>query len=146
MEKAGKRLSIRGWIHFVVNHPTYIIAAILTVTLFFGLQIPKLRFQTSIYDLAIQDLPETIRYQAFKETFGSDELILVVVKTDDVFAPRVFEALTDLAGRLSAVEGIKAGDQPPGDQEGDGHHGKVARLRFQVRGRTRDAFSEESTL
>ena len=114
MEEAGKRLSIRGWLHFVVNHPSYIIGAILTVTLVFGLQIPKLRFQTSIYDLTIQDLPETARYQAFKDTFGSDELILVVVKTKDVFEPRVFEALTQLADRLSQVQGVKRVISLPG--------------------------------
>jgi hypothetical protein len=60
MEEAGKRLSLRSWLHFVVNHPSGVIVAVLSVTLFFGLQIPKLRFQTSTYDLAIQDLPETI--------------------------------------------------------------------------------------
>jgi predicted RND superfamily exporter protein len=114
MEEAGKQLSIRGWIHFVVRHPFYIIAAIFTLTLLFGLQIPKLRFQTSIYDLTIQDLPETARYQAFKKTFGSDELILVVVKTEDVFEPHIFEALTQLADRLSLVQGIKRVISLPG--------------------------------
>lgn len=114
MKSAGKRLSIRGWLHLVVNHPYHVIVAVLTVTLLFGLQIPDLRFQTSIYDLAIQDLPETVRYQAFKDTFGSDELILVVVKTEDVFEPRPFEAVAQLADRLSAVGGVKRVISLPG--------------------------------
>jgi len=114
MEEVGKGLRIGGWIRFVVKHRYYTIAAILALTLFFGLQIPKLRFQTSIYDLTIEDLPETARYQTFKKAFGCDELILVVAKTEDVFEPRIFKALGQLADRLSQVSGVKRVISLPG--------------------------------
>jgi predicted RND superfamily exporter protein len=62
-----------------------VILAVLLITALFAWRVPYLSFKTSVYDLIIEDLPETARYEAFKEIFGSDELIRVVVKADNLF-------------------------------------------------------------
>lgn len=103
-----------SWLKYVVEHPRQIIFAILLITLVFAWQIPNLRFQTSIYDLAIEDLPETIQYNSFKEEFGCEEIILVVAKAKYIFEPKTFEQVERLAKELSGIKGVKRVISLPG--------------------------------
>ena len=74
---------------------------------FFALQIPKLAFRTSIYDLLIDDLPETIHYTSFKKIFGSDEIIQVVVKADNIFDSAAFRKIEVLSATFSDIPGVR---------------------------------------
>ena len=103
---SARRFAAR-YLRFVLQRPGIILAAAAGVTLLFALQIPKLSFSTSVYDLIIEDLPENARYQDFKKRFGSDEIIRVVVKARDVFAPDTFKDLTALSDALARVDGIR---------------------------------------
>jgi len=95
------------WLRYIVSHPRRIILLHFLVTLLFAFQLPRLQFQTGLYDLVIEDLPQTQAYRDFKKTFGSEELILLVAKARDIFEPDTFRQLTDLSERLSRVKGIK---------------------------------------
>jgi diguanylate cyclase (GGDEF)-like protein len=88
--------------------------AVAVVTLLFAWQIPSLSIRTSIYDLAIEDLPETTRYQDFKKVFGSDEIIRVVIKGEDIFDPVTFQKVEELAGTAAEIEGIRRVISLPG--------------------------------
>jgi diguanylate cyclase (GGDEF)-like protein len=98
----------------VVDHPGQVILMVLLVTLIFAWHLPKLRFETSIYDLSIENLPETLEYGDFKKEFGSEEIILVVASADNVFDPGTFEELDRLATRLSQVKGVQRVISLPG--------------------------------
>ena len=87
----------------VLRRPFFVIAAVLAVSLFFAVQIPNLTFSTSIYDLIIDDLPETGRYSTFKETFGSDEIIRVVIKAEDIFNPATYRHIEVLSEQATAI-------------------------------------------
>ncbi|MDZ7697669.1 MAG: MMPL family transporter [Deltaproteobacteria bacterium] len=114
MKILGKLPGPASWLRFIVQNPWKIIVAISLITLFFAIQIPKLRFETSIYDLTIEDLPQTQEYEAFKKEFGCEEIILVVVRTEDVFRPATFETIRELAQRLSEIEGVRQVISLPG--------------------------------
>jgi predicted RND superfamily exporter protein len=68
--------------------------------------LPGLRFQTSIYDLAIEDLPESVYYRQFKKMFGSEEMILVAAKGNNLFAPQTFERLGALPRPFQRFRGF----------------------------------------
>jgi len=93
-------------LRFVIRHPYLVLALIGLITLLFATRLPGLRFQTSIYDLAIENLPESVYYRHFKKTFGSEEMILVVAKADSVFAPDTFAKLGALAEAISKIPGV----------------------------------------
>jgi predicted RND superfamily exporter protein len=76
------------------------------ITLLFALELPELRFQTSIYDLTIEDLPESVYYRRFKKIFGSEEMILVAAKADNVFAPETFERLGAIGEAIMKIPGV----------------------------------------
>jgi predicted RND superfamily exporter protein/two-component sensor histidine kinase len=102
-----KPISFRPSLEWILHRPLVIIACFLAVSIFFALQIPKLTFRTSIYDLLIDDLPETKRYANFKKVFGSDEIIQVVVKADNILDAAVFRKIEVLSETLSDIPGVK---------------------------------------
>jgi len=77
------------------------------LTSFFAYHIPKLSFRTSVYDLLIEDLPDTAVYEAMKAEFGSDEIIRLVVKTDNVFEPAAFRKVADISEKCAEIKGVR---------------------------------------
>ncbi len=102
-----KDLGLRRWLTVAVHRPVAVLTLFGLLTLLLALQLPKLRFQSSVYDLAIEGLPETEAYARFKTLFGTEEIILVVVRTADVFAEGTFEALGGLSRQLTEIEGVR---------------------------------------
>ena len=92
---------------YLEKWPKTVILVVVGLTALFALQIPNLTFSTSVYDLVIEDLPETERYKAFKKVFGSDEIIRVVVRSENVFDPLVFRKLELLSETAAQVKGVR---------------------------------------
>ena len=101
------RLSFGKILDWMLHRPLLVIFATAAITVLFGWQLPHLSFKTSIYDLQIEDLPETTQYEDFKKLFGSDEIIRVVIKSDDVFDPVTFRKVEQLAETAAAIEGVR---------------------------------------
>jgi uncharacterized protein len=109
-----KLLSPSGYLEFTVRRPAVAIGIALAVSVFFAWQIPDLSFKTSIYDLEIEDLPETTRYEEFKKLFGSDEIIRIVIKADNVFETATFAKISALAEAVSKIDGVRRVVSLPG--------------------------------
>jgi predicted RND superfamily exporter protein len=102
------------WLTFIVDHPYHILPTAFIITLLFAWQLPKLQFQTSIYDLAVEDISETVRYESFKKEFGTDAIIFVVANTENIFEPATFQRIEVLAQALAEVNGIRRVISLPG--------------------------------
>ncbi|ACL03972.1 Putative uncharacterized membrane protein [Desulfatibacillum aliphaticivorans] len=87
--------------------PWATIALFACVTIFFAAHIPHLGFRTSIYDLAVEDLPSTQYYEKFKKEFGSEEVLLVVVRAENLFSPESFQSLEAISNELSGLLGVR---------------------------------------
>ena len=130
-QKALRRFSSREIHQRVIAHPWVVILITAGITLFFSLQIPKLSFQTSIYDLVIEDLPETAAYERFKGIFGSDEIIRVVAKADNVFDPATFRRIDALAETAARIPGVRRVISLPGIKKAVDLSGKWTLDRFE---------------
>jgi predicted RND superfamily exporter protein len=108
------RFSFKEILEWTLRRPLVVIAIILAVTLFFAWQIRHLSFKTSIYDLQIEDLPETARYEDFKKLFGSDEIIRVVAKDGNVFDAPTFRKIEQLAENVAQIDGVRRVISLPG--------------------------------
>jgi predicted RND superfamily exporter protein len=100
-----------GWI---LSRPVIVICILAAITSIFAWRLPDLSFKTSIYDLQVEDLPETAQYSAFKDIFGSDEIIRVVIKCDNVFDSITFRKVEQLAEKAAAIEGVRRVISLPG--------------------------------
>ncbi len=90
----------------VLNRPGQILIALAILTLVLGTLIPRLRFKTSVHDLVIETLPEAHIYSQFRNRFGSEELIQVVIRCEDVFAPTAFAQIANLSEAAGKIAGV----------------------------------------
>jgi len=102
-----RNLSFRTMLDKILQRPWIVIFIITAITFLFAFQIPQLSFKTSIYDLVIEDLPATHRYQTFKDQFGSDEIIRVVIKSDNIFDPATFKKIEELSETAAKIKGVR---------------------------------------
>ncbi|MFH1102193.1 MAG: MMPL family transporter [Pseudomonadota bacterium] len=107
VNRNNKRSFYRKIMEFIVYHPKTVLLLVLAATLFFAWQLPKLSIRTSIYDLVVEDLPETKKYAAFRKLFGSDEIIRVVIKGKRIFEPTTFQKVAQLAEEVSKIRGVR---------------------------------------
>ena len=114
MSLKSKTSVTESWLKYVVQHPRRIIFCVLLLTICFAWQIPQLRFETSIYDLTIEDLPQTREYNEFKKTFGCEEIVLVVARTSGVFNPKTFANIERLANQFEKIKGVRRVISLPG--------------------------------
>jgi len=91
----------------ILKRPRLVVLIFIIVTIGFGWRIPQISFRTSIYDMVVDRLPETDRYNTFKEVFGSDEIIRLVIRTDDIFTPRNFSVVEEMSGAVAQIPGVR---------------------------------------
>ena len=108
------RLSIREMFEWTLHRPLLVIFTTAIITGLFGWQLPNLSFKTSVYDLQIEDLPETERYNDFKKLFGSDEIIRIVIKSSNVFDPVTFRQIELLGETAAKIKGVRRVISLPG--------------------------------
>lgn len=87
LEKMGVTITV---------HPKKIIFIILAISLLFISNLPKITIDTSTEGFLHKDDPALIRYEEFKKQFGYDEMILLAVKTKDIFDIKFLEKLQEL--------------------------------------------------
>lgn len=95
------------YMQMIADHPRAALACVTLVTILLGAFIPHLKIQTTIYDLVIEDLPENKDYKEFKKLFGSEEIIRLVMKCDNVFAPENFRVLEAVDSAARKIEGVR---------------------------------------
>jgi hydrophobe/amphiphile efflux-3 (HAE3) family protein len=105
--RPSKPISFRSALEWTLSKPWMSVACFAVISLFFAIQIPKLSFRTSIYDLLIENLSDSIRYQTAKNVFGSDEIIQVVVKADAIFDTVTFRKIEALSEAFSKIAGVR---------------------------------------
>jgi predicted RND superfamily exporter protein len=108
------RFSFKEMLAWILRRPVTVILIVLAISLFFAWQIRNLEFKTSIYDLQIENLPETARYEDFKKLFGSDEIIRVVVNCENIFDPLTFRKIEQLAADAAQIDGVRRVISLPG--------------------------------
>jgi len=91
----------------VLRRPVLFIGVVALLTAFFMAFLPQVSFRTSIDDLIIEDHPENRAYERHMDEFGSDEMIRIVVRAGDVYAPAAFEAIRRLSRASAELAGVK---------------------------------------
>ena len=110
----ARLLTYQDKLEWILRRPKAVIAAVVLLSAFFAVQIPNMTFRTSVYDLVIEDLAENSRYDEFKKVFGSDEIIRVVIRAENVLAPATFEKIKSLAEAAAGIRGVRRVVSLPG--------------------------------
>ena len=102
-----RRFSFQSYLGFVIRRPMWVLIGVAAITAWFSWYLPHLSFKTTVYDLVIESLPEARAYGDFRDLFGSDEIIRVVVQGDDILEPLTFAKVTRLSDACAGVPGVR---------------------------------------
>src|SRR5919198_6167319 len=91
---------------WVVDHPLISAAVIALITLGFATQLRRLEIDASAEGLMVVNDPARQYYEEAKRRFGSDTGAIVLLRADDVFTPKVLQAVRRLSGALERIEGV----------------------------------------
>ena len=81
---------------FAQKHKATTLLLALAVTAILGAQLPHMRWDTSTEGYLSPDDPAIKEYHRFQKLFGSDDLIIIGIKTEDVFTETFFTQLLSL--------------------------------------------------
>ena len=82
--KSEKYLEVMG--ATITQHPKKIILLMLFVSMIIISNLRFITIDTSTEGFLKADDPALIRYEAFKEQFGQDEKIMVIIEAKDIFS------------------------------------------------------------
>jgi len=94
---------------WLVRYPVVFVAANLLVTAVLGVFALRIRIESSLESVLPAGDPEVEYYTRVRATFGSDDVGVVGVRADDIFAPATIGKIarvTDALGRISGVERV----------------------------------------
>ncbi|MGA6925374.1 MAG: MMPL family transporter, partial [Desulfosarcina sp.] len=107
LQRVFRSLNPVDYVARVLEHRRLVLLVIIAVTILLAACIPRLSFKTSVYDLIIEDLPENARYEAFKTIFGSEAIIRLVIKADNIFDSLTFQKIAQLEEAGKKIEGVQ---------------------------------------
>ncbi len=84
----------------ITTHPIKIIVFMLMLSVLIISNIPKITIDTSTEGFLHENDPALVRYEAFKEQFGQDEKIMVVIESNNIFDLSVVKKLKALHVKL----------------------------------------------
>ncbi len=91
----------------IFKYPLHYLFALILLTGFFGYFYVTLPTETSVESLIIEDDPDLLFYESFKEQFGEDEFLVVGIPATDVFSPELLTFIKQQTEKLEALEEVK---------------------------------------
>jgi len=90
----------------VTAHRRLVLGALALITAFFAAQLPWLQLDRSADGVLLENDPEFARVAELAETFGLDEILIIAVHGDDVFAPETLEKIRRLTNAATRLDGV----------------------------------------
>lgn len=103
---------MKRWIEIVLDRPWVIIVTVIVLTVGALALFPQMRFDASIDAMIPADDPVLMDLQAVAEDFGSQELFLVAIESENVFTPETLKKISDLERDLLALPGVAEVQSP----------------------------------
>lgn len=90
---------VETWADCCLRYRKSVLAVLAALTVVTVAELPAARFNNALSTWFLDDDPALLEHERFRETFGSDEVVVVGFDAPDVFAPEVVEQI----GRLTAA-------------------------------------------
>ncbi|MBI4515387.1 MAG: MMPL family transporter [Deltaproteobacteria bacterium] len=98
---------MRRWLAISQRAPRLTLAAMLGLTAFFGFFARAIRVDSSIENLLPANDPDKLYYDGVKAVFGDEDIAVIGVFADDVFAPSTLAKIDQLSRRLTQIDGVR---------------------------------------
>src|SRR5262249_44653754 len=94
--------------NWLAAKPWIILAAGLLLTLGLGFYAWQIRIESSFESVLPRHDPDVTYYDQIRQTFGSDDVVVVGLRTDDLFAPATLEKVHRVTAALEKLEGVES--------------------------------------
>src|SRR5882762_4290918 len=92
---------------WLVRHPVAVLAANLLVTAVLGIYAVHIRVESSLQSVLPKGDPYTEYYEKVRRTFGGDNVAVVGMRCDDLFAAATLEKLAAVTTALGKIPGVE---------------------------------------
>jgi predicted RND superfamily exporter protein len=92
---------------WLVERPRIVLVAALVLTVLLGVETLQLRIESSLDSVLPHGDPAVTYYEKVREQFGSDDVAVVGVLADDVFAPGTIEKIDRVTKALQKIDGVE---------------------------------------
>lgn len=93
---------------FVINRPLPVLLSIALLTCFLGYHASHIRIDSSIESLLPYDDPEKQYYNDVRRLFGSEDVAVVGLITDNIYTPQTLQKITRLTEEFKKIPEIKS--------------------------------------
>lgn len=106
MKKAIMKL-----VEFSVNRPMAVVLLTIIITIFFAIQLPKIKIDTDPENMLRKNEPVRIFHKNVKKDFGIEELIVLgIVRDDGIFHKDSLERIKRITDEILKIKGVIADD------------------------------------
>jgi uncharacterized protein len=93
---------------WLVRHPLVVLAVNLAVTAALGVYAVRIRVENSLHAVLPKGDPYTEYYEKVRRTFGGDNVAVVGMRCDDLFAASTLEKLATVTTALGKIQGVES--------------------------------------
>lgn len=91
----------------IFRHPCLYLSIIILITIGCAFLYSKLPVETSVESLIMEDDPDLLFHNDFKEQFGEDEFLVAAFSDPDIFTPDFLRFIERLTGQLEDIEEVR---------------------------------------
>ncbi|MFC1716028.1 RND family transporter [Candidatus Poribacteria bacterium] len=92
--------------NIIVKLRWLIIIAFIVVTVIIAIQIPNAKMDADMMNYMPRDMPSRVNKDKIEELFGGTEMLMILVKADDVLNPTTLERVKKLSKQMKKVKGV----------------------------------------
>ncbi len=92
---------------WLLRRSPWVLSALLVLTTVFIWHLRRLQFDSSPSTLIISGSAEKHYHERISRVFGSDQILLIAISSDDLLEPGGLQQMRDLTSRLERIPGIK---------------------------------------
>ena len=90
----------------ILSWPRLVLVVLLVVTCFLGFHARRLQIDFSVENLLASDDPNKAYYDEIRTLFGSDDLAVIGLLTDNVYTPAALEKIRRITAQVEKIDGV----------------------------------------
>lgn len=95
------------WLDFVIKHPKFIITVIIVIALICLSILPKVPIDSTVDALYLKEGLNYKFFQIWKRQFGTDDFIIIAIKSPQIFTKRGLEFIKDISDKIDNFEYVR---------------------------------------
>ncbi len=93
--------------NFIIQYRWWIISSTILITLVFAFLLPRAEMDPDVDHYIPQSMTSRINTQKIEEIFGGDEILMVILETDDILNKKTLERIQTITEEFESLSGVK---------------------------------------